>query len=147
MVEKTSKIARRPRAESDISDLDLTDKETCILCFGQIQYFAMGKCNHKNVCHKCVLRIRLLMEDNKCSICKTELDELIVSSDKNIIWDDVKDKRLLKDKEDPNIYYEDVKAKGSSMQLRSLQCLMYNCQSTQNFPSVESLRRHLESTH
>lgn len=54
-------------------------EDNCILCFNAINHFAMGKCNHKAVCHKCVLRIRLLMNDNKCSICKTELDQIIVS--------------------------------------------------------------------
>lgn len=33
------------------------------------------------------------------------------------------------------------------MQLRSLQCLMYNCNPHQHFPNIESLRRHLETAH
>jgi E3 ubiquitin-protein ligase ZNF598 len=53
----------------------------------------------------------------------------------------------LQDKEDDTIFYEDSKAKAAGMQLRSLQCLMYNCPSTQNFPNVESLRRHMETQH
>jgi len=46
----------------------------------------MGKCNHKNVCVNCALRIRLLMNDHKCSICKTELDEVVVSKDLGLLW-------------------------------------------------------------
>lgn len=59
-------VEKRARAESNVSavsDLDLNDLDNCILCFNQIRHFAMGKCNHKNVCHKCVLRIRLVMND------------------------------------------------------------------------------------
>lgn len=87
------------------------------------------------------------MDDNKCSICKAECEELVVSSNKELQWSEVKSKRLLQDREDADIYYEDTKAKASSMRLRSLQCLMHECQSNQHFPNVESLRRHLETTH
>ena len=48
----------------------------------------MGKCNHKAVCHKCVLRIRLLMKDKKCSICKTELESIVISKDNSLTWDE-----------------------------------------------------------
>jgi len=86
MVESTSKAVRK---ESNVSsqglssagDLDLTDLEHCLLCCNEIRYFAMGKCDHKNICHKCCIRIRLLMKDNKCSICKTGLEEIVVSKD------------------------------------------------------------------
>lgn len=107
----------------------------------------MGKCNHKDVCHKCVLRIRLLMADNHCSICKAECDEIVVSNDMQLVWDDFEPADAIQDKEDKSIYYEDTKAKAAGMSLRSLQCLMYNCTSTQNFPNVESLRRHSETVH
>lgn len=76
-------LVTRPRVESDVSDGTVK----CILCWNEVQYFAMGKCNHKNVCHKCSLRIRLIMKDKKCSICKTELLEIVVSSDMSITWD------------------------------------------------------------
>ena len=52
----------------------------------------MGKCNHKNVCHKCVIRIRLLMDDPKCSICKTELEQIVVSNESDLIWEDLNPK-------------------------------------------------------
>ena len=119
----TTVVVKRPRLESDVSDGPVA----CILCWNPVQYFAMGKCNHKNVCHKCSLRIRLIMKDKKCSICKTELLEIVVSSDMSITWDQVAEKDFISDKEDSSIFYEDNKAKAAGMQLRSLQCLMYQC--------------------
>ena len=107
-----------------------SNQETCILCSNAVLHFAMGSCNHKDVCGKCVLRIRLLMDDKKCSICKTELDEVIVSNDRTLTWDQVDEDEIIKDKEDDSIWYEDTKAKGVGMELRSMQCLMYNCPST-----------------
>jgi hypothetical protein len=62
-----------------VSDLDLTDLEHCILCFNDLRFFALGKCNHKNVCHTCILRLRLIMKDNQCPICKTHLDEIVIA--------------------------------------------------------------------
>lgn len=65
----------------------------------------MGKCNHKQVCQKCVLRIRLIMDDKKCSICKTEMEEIIISNDHTLTWNDFEPSDFIADKEDPNIYY------------------------------------------
>ena len=83
------------RKYSNVSetDLDLTDLEHCILCYNDIRYYAMGKCNHKNVCHKCCLRIRLLLKDNKCSICKTELDEIVISNKKDLTWEEFEERK------------------------------------------------------
>jgi len=69
------------------------------------------------------------MDDKKCSICKTELDSIIVSNDLALTWNDFTPEDSIQDKEDPSIYYEDSKAKAAGMQLRSLKCLMYNCDS------------------
>jgi len=87
------------------------------------------------------------MDDKHCSICKTELEEMIISQDLELEWENIDLEDCIQDKEDKTIFFEDAKAKGTAMQLRSLQCLMYNCNSTQNFPNVESLRRHMETTH
>jgi Zinc finger, C3HC4 type (RING finger) len=69
------------RRVSDVSatDVDLSDKEHCILCFNDMKYFALGKCNHKNVCHTCILRLRCIIKDKKCPICKTECEELCIA--------------------------------------------------------------------
>jgi len=60
---------RKPSVMSE-EELDLDNLETCLLCSEQLKFFAIGKCNHKNVCFMCALRIRLLQKDKKCTICK-----------------------------------------------------------------------------
>lgn len=90
------------------------------MCLEPIVHFAMGKCNHKSVCHKCALRIRLLLEETKCSICKQELDEIVISNDATLTWDEFNPKDAIQDKEDETVYYEDTRAKAAGMQLRSL---------------------------
>jgi len=55
----------RNRTISNVSDgnLDIQDQNHCILCFDELNFFALGVCGHKNVCHTCSLRMRLIMED------------------------------------------------------------------------------------
>ena len=50
-----------------------------------------------------------------------------MSKDLELVWTDFNPKDAIRDKEDPTIFYEDSKAKSAGLELRSLQCLMYNC--------------------
>jgi hypothetical protein len=149
-----SKSVRSRQESMDISeDLDLTDLDHCILCYNEMKQYVVGVCNHKNVCITCALRVRLIMEDNKCQICRTELPEIFVTENKDRTWQDFLDMKrerksgVFRDKEDKNIYYESKQCTFAGMNLRALQCPMYGCNSKQMFPNIESLRRHLESQH
>ena len=86
---QASAASGRQRIDSRVSESDIAnaDKECCILCFNEIQFFALGACGHTNVCAKCCLRIRLLMNDKNCSLCKQELEEIVITSDKSLTWD------------------------------------------------------------
>lgn len=70
------------------------------------------------------------MDDRNCSLCKANLEEIVVSNDLSLIWEEFEPKDALQDKEDKSIYYSDSKAKALGISLRSLRCLMYNCTST-----------------
>jgi hypothetical protein len=49
------------------------------LCL-RVQVVAVGRCNHKEVCASCSLRMRLLYEDKTCPLCKLELQQVACSS-------------------------------------------------------------------
>ena len=138
------------RKESNISDVDLTDKEHCILCFNDLQYIALGKCNHKNVCHLCILRLRLIIKDIKCPICKTPCEEILISENKDITFEQF-DKELkstlICDKDDKQVYYENGKVKAAGMKLRALQCVIPNCNPGYQFHNFEEIKKHLEYEH
>lgn len=130
---------QRKRAESNVSansavlDVDISDKEHCILCFNQLKYFAMGICDHKNVCHICSLRLRLILEDEQCPICKADLDEIIISDDRELVWsffDKKLRRKCLEDPEDDSIYYQNEEAKKASLAHRTLNCMIHNCLSS-----------------
>jgi len=137
------------RKESNISDIDLTDTDHCILCFNTIYFYALGKCGHKNVCHTCVLRMRIILKQRYCTICKTELEEIVISESKGLTWDEFqKSPKAMQDKVDPTIYYETPKAKAASLKLRSYTCLFKDCRfGMQDFHDDETLKRHMETEH
>lgn len=53
---------KRTRKESGVSDRSIEGGESCILCFNEIKFFALGPCGHTNVCHTCSLRMRFILE-------------------------------------------------------------------------------------
>ena len=113
MVEYTKfGAARKP---SETSDVDLTDKEHCILCFNDMKYFGLGICNHKNVCHTCILRLRFILNDKKCPICKTESEEILIAETQTLTYEQFSrpeyKKNLNVDREDPKVFYESLKVK------------------------------------
>ena len=109
---------------------DQEDQEHCILCFNEIKFFALGSCGHKNVCNQCSLRLRLIMEDEQCPYCKTELDEIVITDDKSLTWQFF-NKKIKKsceeDDDDDCIYYHTDEAKRDSRMFRTLNCMINNC--------------------
>ena len=91
-------VEGRPRIDSRVSEQEIAaaDLESCILCFNEITFFAMGSCGHTNVCAKCSLRIRLLMGDKNCTLCKQNLEEIVITSDRSLTWDNF-DRRVRHD--------------------------------------------------
>ena len=82
------------------------------------------------------------MEDEQCPMCKAELDEVVITKDRDLDWKFFQKKLMSKceeDSEDECIYYHDSECKQASMDLRNLTCMMYNCRSHQKFPNVPSL--------
>ena len=77
------------RKDSNISDLevDISDTEHCVLCFNFLKFVALGKCGHKNVCLICALRLRFILKDIRCPICKAELKEILLCEDKSITYE------------------------------------------------------------
>lgn len=45
----------------------------CIICCEPVAYFAVGECNHREVCSICSLRLRELYSEIGCPICKVRV--------------------------------------------------------------------------
>ncbi len=59
-----------------------TSVETCIVCaepFDSDQRLdTIGKCSHTDACSLCYLRLRLLLNDLECVVCRERLDNIYV---------------------------------------------------------------------
>lgn len=110
--------------------IEITDRDNCILCFNPLKFFALGVCDHKNVCHTCALRLRFVLEDEQCPICKADLDEIVITDDHDLVWSFF-NKKLKKnceeDPEDDTVYFHNDACKKASLALRTLNCLIHNC--------------------
>ncbi|KAF8667754.1 hypothetical protein HU200_052664 [Digitaria exilis] len=53
--------------------------DTCAVCAETLEWVAYGPCGHRDVCSTCIVRLRFVMEDNKCCICKTVCPSVFVT--------------------------------------------------------------------
>ncbi len=46
--------------------------DLCIVCADPLEFTAFGSCGHKEVCSKCVARMRFVLKDRGCVFCRQE---------------------------------------------------------------------------
>eukprot|EP00897_Mesotaenium_endlicherianum_P000552 jgi/Mesen1/10498/ME000083S10009 len=54
-------------------------EECCAVCAEPLEWVAYGVCNHKEVCSTCITRLRMVMDDKRCCICKQECPAVFVT--------------------------------------------------------------------
>lgn len=127
------------------------DHATCIVCCQEIdnkeRFDTVGACEHSGCCSLCSLRMRQLLKDCKCVMCKHELDKVICIEDPtqkfssfNDWGDNIGPTHVFD--EDSRIYF--LKSNYSCVEkLRSLSCP--KCQTV--LPTIKALKNHVESKH
>ena len=53
--------------------------EYCAVCAEPIQFVGYGPCGHKEACSKCVVRLRVVLNDVRCVICQQEHDNVFIT--------------------------------------------------------------------
>lgn len=48
---------------------------SCVVCFKHTEIFSIGECDHV-VCYECSARLRVLLKQNDCMICRAELSQV-----------------------------------------------------------------------
>lgn len=122
----------------DIAGIDLDNLDYCILCSEELKNFAMGPCNHKNVCATCVLRLRFILKNLKCTICKQDCNELVIASDPSLTWAQFKKMKvnnLFEDEDDEDVFYTEQRAFNEFRLLRQNVCSMHGCDKNYVFPT------------
>ena len=67
----------------------------CAICAEPLLFPAIGKCGHRDMCGLCSVRMRIILKDNNCPMCKTECEEMfIVPSSDERSFDESKEKVL-----------------------------------------------------
>ena len=64
------------------------DQIHCLTCLDSIDIYAVGQCNHRDLCHVCALRYRLLYKNGFCPHCKTEIANLVLTRDRDRPFED-----------------------------------------------------------
>ena len=72
----------------EMETTDIEDHMHCLICFSDLTTRGKTPCNHNDICGRCHLRMRHLHDDNKCPICKTPNETIIVDSDQQKLYED-----------------------------------------------------------
>jgi hypothetical protein len=48
----------------------MATEDVCLVCADPLDWTGFGTCGHKDACSRCVARLRFVLEDNKCVICR-----------------------------------------------------------------------------
>ncbi|KAJ3236861.1 hypothetical protein HDU78_004408 [Chytriomyces hyalinus] len=117
----------------------------CFICTDPISWYAVGECNHR-VCHLCSLRLRALLKDNNCSMCKTPLSDVIFTGDSSKPFSDFSLNRMAKVDRKLSIHFDSVEAYDDVMILLRFNCPDSDCDvaCAQGWPE---LKKHVRQTH
>lgn len=62
---------------------DSTDTHAhCLVCYGDLEYSAVTPCEHNEICGVCHLRLRHLHKDQKCPVCKSDNEKIVVDAER-----------------------------------------------------------------
>jgi hypothetical protein len=126
---------------------------TCLICKDEQLFASIGSCDHKNICLFCCMRLRILYDDTKCSVCNTKLAYVFICEIDNNNFPrfqelDRKKDEFYKDEQfaTNGIYYESFLAKEHALKLRNFICPVLKCKSSA-FETLQTLTQHLSYTH
>lgn len=124
--------------------------ELCLLCADPIKYYAVGECNHTGMCSKCFMRMRMILHDKACPMCKTVLERVIVSRelrtyDSFAFWGDALGPDALVDEPSEMIFFECRAHYDAMRALRAFKCRVKKCKEVKS--SLGALKEHLRRDH
>lgn len=136
----------KPAAKEEEDD----GTEYCLLCADPIQFYAIGECNHLGICSRCSMKMRMIMKDRNCPMCKAPLERVIVSSeprefDSFELWGDAAGWDSVLDEPSDMIYYSCKPHYEAMRKLREFACRVKKCREVLH--SLGALKEHLRHAH
>lgn len=135
---------------NEAAEDDSDEVEPCLLCADPIRFHAVGECNHTGICSKCFMRMRMLLNDKACPMCKTVLDRVIVSKEQRTfesfqLWGDALGYDSFLDDPSEMIFHE-CRAHYEAMRaLREFRCRVKKCKESKH--TLSQLKDHLRRDH
>ncbi|ODN04636.1 putative zinc finger protein [Orchesella cincta] len=116
----------------------------CVVCYRDVKYYSVGACDH-SVCFECSVRMRVLLEQNECPICRQILDQVIFTRGKRQ-YKDVKEKlRMYIMIPRYGVYVEDEDIKYGYEALLEHRCSI--CKNEPPFKDFKELKIHVLRVH
>ncbi|KAJ3109438.1 hypothetical protein HDU97_006683 [Phlyctochytrium planicorne] len=120
-------------------------EEVCHICTDPISYYSVGECNHR-ICHLCSLRLRALLKDQACPLCKTALPKVVFTSDAEKPFADYDLRTFSKMDKRLSIYFD-----GSGVHEDVMILLRFNCPDSECDVACPDgwgeLKRHVQAAH
>jgi len=106
------------------------EEETCLVCCEDLRVVALGACEHRSVCALCSVRLRQLLGDSACILCKRTLEHVVMTAETEkkysdfTIWGDVckVDGRELPFDDASQAFFDDKKMFDEIKFVRSFAC-------------------------
>ncbi|OQR94873.1 hypothetical protein THRCLA_08073 [Thraustotheca clavata] len=76
--QKNKTVEKDSVNKEDVEDNE--EEECCLVCAEPFTFHAIGECNHAGICSLCSMRMRVLMKDMNCPICKQNMPRVIVTN-------------------------------------------------------------------
>lgn len=134
--------------KSEVSEDEewLKDRPSCLTCCEPIEFFAVGACNHTELCGYCTIRRRQLYKEIDCPICKKELEHIVVDASRDIKFEELWANRV-KSHVLPNstITVNDARYYEWCKSLFERHCPI--CEDGKVYSSLGLLKKHVEKTH
>ncbi len=120
---------------------------TCVCCCEAMKEAGVSHCNHPVACGLCSLRLRLLLNETNCIMCKQPMEPLIITKRcalrfESLFQQNVSDTPLQVD-EETGILFDDQDFMYTMQRLRSFNCPV--C--AEPFPSQRQLQEHVKHAH
>ncbi|CAI5715631.1 unnamed protein product [Peronospora destructor] len=136
--------------ETTIASTEEQEPELCLLCAESIKFNVVGECNHHGICSKCSMRMRLIMDDRNCPMCKQPMERVVVSSSTRLyesfeLWGDAAGPESVLDEKTEMIF---VDCRAHYYELRSLRefnCRIKRCREVKH--TLGHLKEHMRHDH
>ena len=114
----------------------------CWVCCKDLDFHAVGICGHNDMCLYCACRLRILLGDYKCPICKTNLPQILITKNPSARFEDYPE--LETEKNGHGIICDTTEAQEAYLKIQSLNCWLPNCRNPKN-NTIAQVKKHMES--